>query len=83
MANVEITAKVVNGLAAKVGGLDLTPEERAVLDTVLKRATAAEERAAAAEDFVFTQYYPELKAADVDERGRRWGLALGMESRPL
>ncbi len=77
MTNVEITAGVVNGLAAKVEGLDLTPEERAVLDTVLKRATAAGERAAAAEDFVFTQYYPPPNAEDVDEGGRRWGTALG------
>lgn len=38
MAEIEVTAELLNALGAKVEGLELTESEQAVIDAVLKRA---------------------------------------------
>ena len=78
MADIEITSDTINSLAAKAEALELTTEERAVLDRVLERAAEAE---AEVEGFGVV-YEIEVKFKGTDEElqavaARKWGRALG------
>jgi len=64
-----INNTALNGLATKLDGLELTPEEEQALDLVLTRAAATE---AEVEGFSF-----KIKSAGLSGTGLRLGAAIG------
>ena len=78
MAAEEIDANVLENLAAKVDGLDLTDQEYAVLNTVLERAASVDSEVEGfgvvyevETTFNFTQ------EMELTGKAARWGRAMG------
>ncbi len=76
MATQEIDANVLESLAAKVDGLDLTDQEHNVLNTVLKRAASVDPEV---EGFgVVFEVETTFKGTDEELQGAvKWGRAMG------
>lgn len=70
----DTNADTLNSLAAKLDGLDLTDEERALLDELLERAASYEPEVAG---FSFGDYTGLMSGADLSPTGFRLATSLG------
>ncbi|MGI9659014.1 MAG: hypothetical protein ACR2OD_08895 [Gaiellaceae bacterium] len=74
---IEVTAALLNGMADRIDGLNLTDGEQAVMETVLARAAAATEAEVSAFGYG-TFPSRSLKPEDVRPGGRKIAAAIGL-----